>query len=166
MRPDAPVCAYVGVGGNSGDVEITLTEALWAVDALPQTSIRQQSAFYRTPAWGRTDQPDFINAVVELQTRMPARVLLDALLEIEQRFGRVRSVAERWGPRAVDLDLLLYGEQTLAEPGLSVPHPHLHERAFVLVPLAEIAPRLVVPGRGDVKALLAAVDVTGIEAIP
>ncbi len=166
MRPDAPIRAYVGVGGNSGDVEITLTEALWAVDALPQTSIRQQSAFYRTPAWGRTDQPDFRNAVVELQTRMPARVLLNALLEIEQRFGRVRSAAERWGPRAVDLDLLLYGEETLDEPGMNVPHPHLHERGFVLVPLAEIAPRLVIPGRGDVQALLAAVDVSGIEAIP
>ncbi len=166
MRPDAPVRAYVGVGGNSGEVEITLTEALWAVDALPQTSIRQQSAFYRTPAWGRTDQPDFLNAVVELQTRMPARVLLNALLEIEQRFGRVRSAADRWGPRPVDLDLLLYGEELLDEPGMSVPHPHLHERAFVLVPLAEIASQLVVPGRGDVKTLLAAVDVSGIEAIP
>lgn len=166
MRPDAPIRAYVGIGGNAGDVEITLTEALWAVDALPQTSIRQQSAFYRTPAWGRTDQPDFLNAVVELQTRMPARVLLNALLEIEQRFGRVRSAADRWGPRAVDLDLLLYGEDVIDEPGLSVPHPHLHERAFVLVPLAEIAPQLAIPGHGDVKALLAAVDTTGIEAIP
>jgi 2-amino-4-hydroxy-6-hydroxymethyldihydropteridine diphosphokinase len=166
MRPDAPIRAYVGIGGNAGDVEITLTEALWAVDALPQTSIRQQSTFYRTPAWGRTDQPDFLNAVVELQTRMPARVLLNALLEIEQRFGRVRSAADRWGPRAVDLDLLLYGEDVIDEPGLSVPHPHLHERAFVLVPLAEIAPQLAIPGHGDVKALLAAVDTTGIEAIP
>jgi 2-amino-4-hydroxy-6-hydroxymethyldihydropteridine diphosphokinase len=162
----AAIRAYVGVGGNAGDVEITLTEALWAVDALPQTSIRQQSAFYRTPAWGRTDQPDFLNAVVELQTRMPARVLLNALLEIEQRFGRVRSAADRWGPRAVDLDLLLYGEDVIAEPGLNVPHPHLHERAFVLVPLAEIAPQLAIPGHGDVKALLATVDVSGIEAIP
>lgn len=166
MRPDAPVRAYVGLGGNEGDVETTLTEALWALDALPQTSIRQQSAFYRAPAWGRTDQPDFLNAVVELQTRMTARVLLGALLEIEQRFGRVRSEAGRWGPRVLDLDLLLYGDEVMDEPGLSLPHPHLHERAFVLVPLAEIAPRLVVPGRGEVSALLAVVDATGIEAIP
>lgn len=166
MRPDAPVRAYVGLGGNEGDVETTLTEALWALDALPQTSIRQQSAFYRTPAWGRTDQPDFLNAVVELQTRITARVLLGALLEIEQRFGRVRSEAGRWGPRVLDLDLLLYGDEVMDEPGLSLPHPHLHERAFVLVPLAEIAPRLVVPGRGEVSALLAVVDATGIEAIP
>lgn len=166
MRPDAPVRAYVGVGGNEGDVQTVLTEALWAVDALPQTSIRQQSAFYRTPAWGRTDQPDFLNAVVELQTRLEARVLLEALLAIEQRFGRVRSETERWGPRAVDLDLLLYGDEVLDEPGLRVPHPHLHERAFVLVPLHEIAPGLAVPGQGEVRQLLAAVDVSGIEAIP
>jgi len=166
MKPDAPVRAYVGIGGNEGDVEIVLTEALWAVDALPQTSIRRQSAFYRTPAWGRTDQPDFLNAVVELQTRLEARVLLASLLAIEERFGRVRSETERWGPRAVDLDLLLYGDEVLDEPGLRVPHPHLHERAFVLVPLAEIAPRLAVPGQGEVKQLLAAVDVSGIEAIP
>lgn len=166
MRPDAPVRAYVALGGNEGDVETTLTEALWAVDALPQTTIRQQSAFYRTPAWGRTDQPDFLNAVVELQTRMTAQVLLQSLLEIETRFGRVRREEDRWGPRAVDLDLLLYGDEQIDEPGLTLPHPRMHERAFVLVPLAEIAPRLVVPGRGDVAALLAAVDATGIEAIP
>jgi 2-amino-4-hydroxy-6-hydroxymethyldihydropteridine diphosphokinase len=166
MRPDAPIRAFVGLGGNEGDVETTLTEALWAVDALPQTTIRRQSAVYRTPAWGRTDQPDFLNAVVELQTRMVARVLLDSLLEIEQRFGRVRRPEDRWGPRVLDLDLLLYGDEVVEEAGLSLPHPRLHERAFVLVPLAEIAPGLVVPGKGVVKELLAAVDTAGIEAIP
>ena len=166
MRPDDPVRAWVGLGGNEGDVEITLTEALWAVDALPQTSIRRQSAVYRTPAWGRTDQPDFLNAVVELQTRMVPRVLLESLLEIEQRFGRVRRAEDRWGPRAIDLDLLVYGSEALDEPGLTLPHPRLHERAFVLVPLAEIAPDLDIPGRGRVRDLLAAVDATGIEAIP
>jgi len=166
VRPDAPVLAYVGLGGNLGDVATTLEEALWALDALPQTTIQHQSGFYRTPAWGRTDQPDFINAVVELRTRTAPRALLELLLEIEQRFGRVRSAAERWGPRALDLDLLLYGDEVLDEPGLAVPHPHLHERAFVLVPLAQIAPSLVIPGRGDVKSLLAGVDVSGIEAIP
>jgi 2-amino-4-hydroxy-6-hydroxymethyldihydropteridine diphosphokinase len=144
----------------------TLAEVLWALDALPQTTLRQQSDFFRTPAWGRTDQPDFVNAAVELQTRMPARVLLDALLAIEQRFGRVRDPQDRWGPRSVDLDLLLYGDQRLDEPGLTVPHPRLHERAFVLVPLAQIAPMLEVPGQGAVGELLAAVDVSGIEAIP
>ncbi|KFN47586.1 2-amino-4-hydroxy-6-hydroxymethyldihydropteridine diphosphokinase [Arenimonas metalli] len=166
MRPDDPVRAFVGLGGNQGDVETTLVEALWAVDALPQTTIQRQSAFYRTPAWGKTDQPAFLNAVVELRTRMPAKVLLESLLAIEERFGRVRSEADRWGPRAIDLDLLAYGDEVIDEPGLTLPHPHLHERAFVLVPLAEIAPALVIPGRGDVASLLAAVDVSGIEAIP
>jgi 2-amino-4-hydroxy-6-hydroxymethyldihydropteridine diphosphokinase len=97
---------------------------------------------------------------------MTPRALLDLLLEVEQRFGRVRSASERWGPRALDLDLLLYGDEAVSEPGLTVPHPHLHERAFVLVPLAEIAPSLEIPGRGDVASLLAAVDASGIEAIP
>ncbi|WP_290890541.1 2-amino-4-hydroxy-6-hydroxymethyldihydropteridine diphosphokinase [Arenimonas sp.] len=166
MRPDDPVRAFVGLGGNQGDVETTMVEALWAVDALPQTTIQRQSAFYRTPAWGKTDQPAFLNAVVELRTRMPAQVLLASLLAIEERFGRVRSETDRWGPRVLDLDLLAYGDEVVDEPGLTLPHPHLHERAFVLVPLAEIAPALVIPGRGEVASLLAAVDVSGIEAIP
>jgi 2-amino-4-hydroxy-6-hydroxymethyldihydropteridine diphosphokinase len=167
MRPDDPVRAFIGLGANDGDIETNLTEALWAIDALPQTTIRRQSAFYRTPAWGRTDQPDFHNAVVELQTRMVAKVLLDSLLEIERRFGRDRSSeSERWGPRTLDLDLLMYGDEIIDDPGLTLPHPRLHERAFVLVPLAEIAPTLLVPGRGKVSDLLAAVDRTGIEAIP
>ncbi len=97
---------------------------------------------------------------------MVARVLLDSLLEIEQRFGRVRRPEDRWGPRVLDLDLLLYGDEVIDEAGLSLPHPRLHERAFVLVPLAEIAPGLTVPGRGVVRDLLAAVDTAGIEAIP
>lgn len=157
--------AWVGLGGNLGNVETTLMEALWAIDALPQTSIRAQSAFYRTPAWGRTGQPDFLNAAVELQTRMKPRVLLEHLLAIEVRFGRVRGNEERWGPRKLDLDLLVFGDLELDEPGLHLPHPRLHERAFVLVPLAEIAPSLQIAGRGRVDQLLAAVDASGIEAV-
>jgi 2-amino-4-hydroxy-6-hydroxymethyldihydropteridine diphosphokinase len=160
-----PTRAYVGLGGNIGDVATTLTEALWALDSLPQTSIRAQSRFYRTPPWGNTNQPAFLNAVVELQTRMAPRVLLDRLLEIETRFGRERSEGEKWGPRALDLDLLTYGDESMDEPGLHLPHPHLHERPFVLVPLAEIAPQLVIAGVGKVSALLAAIDASGIEPV-
>ena len=160
-----PIRAYVGLGGNVGDVETTLTEATWALDSLPQTSIRAQSKFYRSPPWGRTDQADFINAVVELQTRLAPRVLLDYLLEVEARFGRVRSEGEKWGPRALDLDLLVFGDELIDEPGLHLPHPHLHERAFVLVPLAEIAADLLIPGRGRVGDLLSAVDSVAIECI-
>lgn len=160
-----PARAYVGLGGNVGDVETTLAEALWALDGLPQTSVRRQSGFYRTPPWGRLDQPAFVNAVAELQTRLAPAVLLEQLLAIEQRFGRVRSENQKWEPRTLDLDLLLYGDEALDEPGLHLPHPRLHERAFVLVPLAEIAADLLVPGRGRVAQLLAAVDTGGIEAL-
>lgn len=157
--------AYVGLGGNVGDVEDTMMEALMAIDGLPQTSIRAQSRLYRSPPWGRTDQDDFINAVIELRTRLAARVLLDYLLEVETRFGRVRGEDDKWGPRTLDLDLLIFGEESLDLPGMHVPHPRMHERAFVLVPLAEIAATLEIPGRGQVSDLLAAIDSSGIEAI-
>jgi 2-amino-4-hydroxy-6-hydroxymethyldihydropteridine diphosphokinase len=159
------VRAYVGLGGNVGDVEDTMMEALMAIDGLPQTSIRAQSRLYRSPPWGRTDQDDFINAVIELRTRLAPRVLLDYLLEVEERFGRVRDEGDKWGPRTLDLDLLIFGEEILNLPGMHVPHPRMHERAFVLVPLAEIAATLLIPGRGQVGDLLAAIDSSGIEAI-
>ena len=157
--------AFVGLGGNLGDVETTLVEALWAIDGLPQTSIRAQSALYRSKPWGRGDQPDFLNGAVELQTRMTPRVLLEHLLAIEERFGRVRAKEDRWGPRTLDLDVLVFGEEVIDESGLHVPHPRLHERAFVLVPLAEIAPSLHIVGQGKVSDLLAQVDASGIEAV-
>jgi 2-amino-4-hydroxy-6-hydroxymethyldihydropteridine diphosphokinase len=158
---DLAVTAAIGLGGNLGDVATTLHEALQALDALPQTRLLRASRLYRTPAWGRTEQPDFINGAALLQTRLDARDLLDALLGIERRFGRDREQGERWGPRTLDLDLLLYGDAAIDEPGLRVPHQHLHERAFALLPLAEIAPDLPVPGRGPVAGLLAVVDVDG-----
>jgi 2-amino-4-hydroxy-6-hydroxymethyldihydropteridine diphosphokinase len=160
------VAAFVALGGNLGEVDTTFAEALWAIDGLPMTSIRRQSAFYRTPPWGREDQPDFLNATVELQTRLAPEILLQRLLQIEMNFGRDRAREERWGPRALDLDLLLYGDLAIDQQGLQLPHPRLHERAFVLVPLAEIAPELEIPGRGKVAELLAAVDAGGIERLP
>jgi 2-amino-4-hydroxy-6-hydroxymethyldihydropteridine diphosphokinase len=163
MRP--PVRAFVGLGANLGDIESTLAEAVWAVDGLPQTSVRQQSPWFRSPPWGRGDQPDFTNGVVELQTRLVADELMQRLLEIEERFGRVRRADDRWGPRALDLDLLLYGDEAIDQPGLQVPHPGLHERAFVLLPLSRIAPTLEVPGQGRVAALLAQVDCTGLREL-
>jgi len=166
LPPDPPVRAYVGLGSNLGDSAGILAEAIFALDELPQTSVRAESALYRTPAWGRTDQPDFINAVVELQTRLVPEVLLQQLLLLERRFGRERRDGERWGPRELDLDLLLHGDAVLDEPGLHVPHPRIRERAFVLVPLAEIAPNLDVPGMGRVADLLAAVASDGIRALP
>ena len=145
----------------------TLAAALPALAALPGTALLSHSRLYRTPAWGRTDQPDFVNAVAAVRTTLEPRALLAGLLAVERRFGRDRGAeTDRWGPRVLDLDLLLHGDAVLDEPGLALPHPRLHERAFVLVPLAEIAPALTVPGRGRVADLLAAVDAAGIEAIP
>ena len=167
MAADAAPVAYVGLGANLGDAAATVDAAVHALEALPETSLLRRSARYRTPAWGRTDQPDFVNAVVALRTSLPPAALLQALLAIERRFGRDRDAEHgRWGPRRLDLDLLLYGDERLHAPGLTLPHPHLHERAFVLVPLAEIAPDAVVPGHGRVADLRGAVDAAGVEAIP
>ena len=155
----APLRACVGLGGNIGDVAVALRGALAALDGLPGTRLLAASRFYRTPAWGVEDQPDFINAAALLETTLAARDLLDALLAIERAHGRERAAdGSRWGPRTLDLDLLLYGDAVIDEPGLLVPHPQLHARAFVLVPLAEIAPGAEVPGRGRVDVLLDAVD--------
>lgn len=155
----APVRACVGLGGNVGDAAATIRAAFDALGALPGTRLLAISSLYRTPAWGLEDQPDFVNAAALLETTLAPRVLLDGLLAVERAFGRERR--ERWGPRTLDLDLLLFGDAVLDEPGLHVPHPHLHERAFVLRPLADIAPQAVVPGQGTVQALLAQVDASG-----
>jgi len=154
----APVLAAIGLGGNLGDAAATLREAMRALDELPGTRLLRASPLYRTPAWGNTAQPDFANAAALVETTLAARELLDALLELERRFGRRREPGAQWGPRTLDLDLLLYGDAVLDEPGLRVPHPHLHERAFALLPLSRIAPDAMVHGRGRVAALLAATD--------
>ncbi|NLW97504.1 2-amino-4-hydroxy-6-hydroxymethyldihydropteridine diphosphokinase [Luteimonas wenzhouensis] len=158
--------ACVGLGGNLGEVARTLAAALEALDGLADTRLLRASRLYRTPAWGHAAQPDFLNAAAVVETSLPARALLDALLAIERRFGRARGDGPRWGPRTLDLDLLLYGESVIDAPGLQVPHPHLHERAFALVPLAEVAPGARIPGHGTVAAALSKLDATGIEAIP
>lgn len=153
-----PARAAIGLGGNLGDAATTLREAFHALDLLPGTRLLRASPLYRTPAWGNIDQPDFVNAAALVDTMLPARALLDALLELERRFGRRREAGAQWGPRILDLDVLLYGDAVIDEPGLRVPHPHLHERAFALLPLSRIAPGMEVPGRGSVATLLAAVD--------
>jgi len=153
---NAPVRACIGLGGNVGDAAARVRAAFAALEALPDTHLLARSRLYRTPAWGIEAQPDFVNAAALLDTTLEAPALLEGLLGIERAFGRERR--ERWGPRTLDLDLLLYGEQVVDVPGLHVPHPHLHERAFVLRPLADIAPGATVPGRGTVADLLVRVD--------
>jgi len=143
---------FIALGANLGDPVVTVKAAIMALRGLPQTSFVAASSLYRTAPVGLKRQPDFINAVVELVVVSSAPDLLESLFEIEARFGRQRSVKN--APRTLDLDLLLYGDEVSDDPQLTLPHPRLHERAFVLAPLAEIAPQLTIPGRGKVGELL------------
>ena len=148
--------AYVGLGANLGDRERTLHEAVAALGAEEGIEVTAVSTLRVTEPVGVGEQPLFLNGAAVLDTTLGARELLDRLLAVEQRFGRVRVPGEH-GPRTLDLDLLLYGDEQIDEPDLAVPHPRLHERRFVLEPLAELDPGLVIPGRGDVESLLAGV---------
>jgi 2-amino-4-hydroxy-6-hydroxymethyldihydropteridine diphosphokinase len=144
--------AYIGLGANLGDREENLRAAL---ERLAELGPLRVSSFRETDPVGVTDQPRFVNAVAELETGLGARDLLERLLEIERQLGRDRSGEERWGPRTIDLDLLLYGGDVIDEPGLSVPHPRLAERRFVLEPLHELNPGLVLPDGRAVGGLVA-----------
>jgi 2-amino-4-hydroxy-6-hydroxymethyldihydropteridine diphosphokinase len=157
------VRVFVALGSNLGDPVAQVRAGAHELAQLPDTRLCGCSALYRTAPVGLTDQPDFINAVCELDTALSASVLLQALLAIERTHGRVRD--RPGGPRTLDLDLLLYGDARLDEPGLHVPHPRLHERAFVLYPLHDIAPALVVPGHGPVAGLLAGCREQAIERL-
>jgi len=145
--------AFVALGSNLGDPESMVRQACAALAQLPQTRLAAASSLYRSAALGHADQPDFINAVAQLSTGLAPQPLLAALLALELRFGRERSF--RNAPRTLDLDLLLYDACSIDEPGLAVPHPRMHERAFVLAPLVEIAPACVIPGRGPAADWLA-----------
>ena len=159
------VLALIGLGGNLGDVQSRLHAATAALDAVAGIHVAARSAFYRTPPWGPVDQPDFVNAAVAVDTTLTAHALLDALLGIEQQFGRVRD-GERWGPRTLDLDLLTYGDAFIDDARLTVPHPRMAERAFVLLPLADMAGDVIIPGQGRVADLLAAIHTDGCTRLP
>jgi 2-amino-4-hydroxy-6-hydroxymethyldihydropteridine diphosphokinase len=153
--------AFVALGANLDGPAQHVTRALRELDSLPQSRVVRRSSLYRTAAVGGPQQPDYVNAVAEIDTTLEPGPLLDAMLALEQEHGRRRSVPN--APRTLDLDLLLYGDRSLDEAGLTLPHPRLHERAFVLVPLAQIAPDAMVPGRGRVRDLLGRVDRSGVE---
>ncbi len=140
--------AYVGLGANVGDREAQIREAAALIGA------ERLSSLIETEPWGIVDQPRFLNAAAEVETQLPARAFLERLLAVERRLGRLRT-GKHWGPRTIDLDLLLYGSDTIDEPGLVVPHPFLLERAFALEPLCELAPGLEIPGNGTVREALA-----------
>lgn len=152
--------AYIALGANLDDPAATVRAAFAALANLPHSRLVRSSSLYRTAPVGLTEQPEFINAAAALETTLAPEALLDALFDIEARFGRQR--AERNGPRTLDLDLLLYADLELDLPRLTLPHPRLHLRAFVLQPLAEIAPDLRLPRRGSIAAWLPAVANQGI----
>lgn len=147
--------SYVAIGSNLGNPKITVEEAIDTLAALRGSLLKAMSSLYRTAPVGLKHQPDFINAVVALDTRLAPLDLLDELFAVEARFGRIREPDSlRNAPRTLDLDLLLHGDRVFNDERLTLPHPRMHERAFVLAPLAEIAPGLVIPGHGPVEALL------------
>ncbi|MCD9030979.1 2-amino-4-hydroxy-6-hydroxymethyldihydropteridine diphosphokinase [Luteimonas sp. Y-2-2-4F] len=156
--------AAIGLGANLGDARGAVHAAFDALAALPETELVAASPLYRTPAWGVQDQPDFVNAAARVRTALSPPALLQALLEIEAARGRVRAAdgRDRWGPRALDLDLLLYARLTLELPGLRLPHPHLHERAFALKPLLDVWPDAEIPGVGAAAQALRALPPSGI----
>lgn len=156
--PKESTIAYIGLGANLGERERTIAAALRRIDEDERTSLMRSTVPIETDPVGYMDQPRFLNAAASLATTRSPRELLDLLLEIERDLGRVRGQGPRYGPRTIDLDLLLYGDETIDEDALAVPHPRLHERRFVLEPLAELDPGLVVPGRGPVSALLAELE--------
>jgi 2-amino-4-hydroxy-6-hydroxymethyldihydropteridine diphosphokinase len=151
----SPVVAGLGIGANLGDAEASVRAALASIAALPETRLVKTSSLYRTAPWGVTDQPDFINACALVETRLSPRALLDGCLAIERSMGRDRENALRWGPRLIDIDVLFHGVTASDEPRLQLPHPRLFERGFVLAPLAEIDPGLVIAGRKVADALAA-----------
>ncbi|MCW8964820.1 MAG: 2-amino-4-hydroxy-6-hydroxymethyldihydropteridine diphosphokinase [Gammaproteobacteria bacterium] len=155
------VLVYIGLGSNLNDPQQQIESALLALQAVAIDSTMTVSARYITQPVGPQDQPDFVNAVAGFHTHLSADELLDRLFEIEDAQQRQRG-AEQWGPRTLDLDLLLYGDEMTSTDRLQIPHPRIHERAFVLQPLSDIAPELQIPGQGTVSGLLASCDLSGI----
>ena len=157
------VAAVVALGSNLDDPEGHVRRAFADLARIPETWVAARSALYRTAPVGYAEQPAFVNACAKLETRLSARHLLDHLLEIEKRHGRTRGIPN--GPRTLDLDIVLYGGATIAEPGLSVPHPRAHERAFVLAPLVDVWPEAAIPGHGSARQLLEKAGSAGVERI-
>jgi 2-amino-4-hydroxy-6-hydroxymethyldihydropteridine diphosphokinase len=157
--------ALIALGGNVGDVRETFPKAISNILGMAQATLLARSSDYRTPPWGEQAQAPFINACIEVETSLDPHALLFTLHKIEKRFGRDRAKEQRWGPRTLDLDLLAYDDAVINQPDLTLPHPRLFERAFVLVPLAEIAPDRIIAGQ-SVAAALAQLSTEGIERLP
>ena len=151
--------AWIGIGANLGDRALTIQRALETLDAHPEIAVRAAATCIETEAVGPGSQPNYLNTAAHLRTSLDARDLLNALLQVESVFGRNRELEERWGPRTLDLDILIHGDHVIDEPGLVVPHPRMHERDFVLQPLSEIAPEVHHPALGvSIAELLASLS--------
>jgi len=157
------VVAYIGLGSNLDHPEARIASAIQSITQIPETTLLRCSSCYRSRPLGPQDQPDFINAVAQVDTRLTAERLLECLQAIEKQQGRVRT--RRWGPRTLDLDLLLFGDIVLRSDTLTVPHPEMHRRAFVLYPLHEIAPDIEIPGQGRIRQLLRGIDPDLVEKL-
>jgi 2-amino-4-hydroxy-6-hydroxymethyldihydropteridine diphosphokinase len=155
----------IALGGNLGDVRATFEKAIANICGMTQGVLLARSSDYATPPWGEEEQARFINACIEIETSLDPHALLFTLHKIEKKLGRDRAHEKRWGPRTLDLDLIAYDDVKVDKPELTLPHPRLFERAFVLVPLAEIAPDRVIAGR-SIKAALAGLSTDGIERLP
>jgi len=155
----------IALGGNVGDVRATFGKAIATLCGMSQAALVARSSDYATPPWGDEDQPPFINACIEIDTALDPHALLFVLHKVEQKFGRDRSKERRWGPRTLDLDMIAYDDVSIDKVELTLPHPRLFERAFVLVPLAEIAPDRLIRGR-RIKDALADLSTKGIERLP
>ncbi|GLR15169.1 2-amino-4-hydroxy-6-hydroxymethyldihydropteridine pyrophosphokinase [Chitinimonas prasina] len=155
--------AYIGLGANLGDAAATLDEAVQRLGSLPGTRLLLRSSLYRSAPVGYLDQPDFTNAVAAIETELAPHAVLDGLLAIEQHFGRQRSF--RNAPRTLDMDLLLYGDTMCHDDRLTLPHPRMASRGFVMLPLLEIAPTIQIPGLGDGAGLLAKLDTSDLERL-
>jgi 2-amino-4-hydroxy-6-hydroxymethyldihydropteridine diphosphokinase len=157
--------ALLGLGGNVGDVETTLDAAIARFADGERVKLVARSSNYRTPPWGVTDQPPFINCAIGVETTLSPHALLDCALDVERALGRDRANEQRWGPRPIDIDLIAFGDLSIDEADITLPHPRLFERAFVLLPLSEIVPDRVIAGR-RVRDSLAGLDTAGIEKLP
>ncbi|MBW7964305.1 2-amino-4-hydroxy-6-hydroxymethyldihydropteridine diphosphokinase [Bradyrhizobium sp. BR 10261] len=155
----------IALGGNVGDVRTTFKKAIAHICGMAQATVIARSSDYATPPWGDENQDPFVNACVEIETGLDPHALLFVMQKVEQKFGRTRDQDRRWGPRTLDLDMIAYDDVSMNKPDLTLPHPHLFERAFVLVPLAEIAPERVISGI-RVRHALASVSTQGIEQLP
>ena len=160
--------ALIALGGNVGDARLTFARAIPAICRRAEAALLARSADYRTPPWGDLDQPPFVNACILIETGLAPRELLKVLQQVERDFGRDRATERHWGPRTLDLDILTYGDLRIDEPDLTIPHPRMFERAFVLVPLAEIAAERMIGGRtpGDGLATVSATGITRLPDLP